>query len=1307
MQVRRTQFPYKEPISVDQRPYAPPPTHGKHVVMSTFDLTPQDLLKLNDADLRDLVRRLCEAELASQNLPTSAVLAGGAQEAADGGLDVTVKLNQPLTRPNFIPRPYTGFQVKKHHMPPKACYDEMVYHDKEPKVVLSKLAAANGAYIMATTDNCAEPNRQKRLARMADAVDTLDNHNQLLLDFYGIDRLNQWLSLFPGIQLWVRERIGQSLSGWQSHGRWTIVPSADNDAYITDDLPRLTDITANQTEPLTLTQGLNRFRTLLKNPGEILRLVGLSGTGKTRFVQALFETTVGPNALPPTEAVYADLSDTPIPPPGTMIEQLMAENRRAIVVIDNCPPETHRQLTKKIRATTNPSVSLLTIEYDVADDEPEETHVFRLRTTASSLTVSLLQRRFPSLSDTDAARLDQLSDGNARLALALAKHVSKIDNLSQFSDLDLFKRLFEQRHSEDGHLLQEAQVLSLVYSFRISNDAQDNLQDELQILADLIGHPRRRLLSAVATLKKRQLIQSRGQWHAVLPQALANYLAVQALDSVFLKPVQQCLTIPQNSRLLRSYAHRLGTLPLHPAVISAATTFIHVFKLRERLLENDSEALTLLEFVAPVIEDDVFTLFEDLFDTPNFRPEDKTRLAHLLWHLAYEESHFKKAVQLLLKLSQCTPNAQTSTDLYLSQLFSLFLSGTLATPTYRLSVLTDLIDTDYSPNFEQSLPLIFASALKSDQWSSEIDFSFGSKSRSAGWDLPNGIPDKTTNPLHMWYLGLLDLLASDNLVHRPVFPAVLDVFLDEFSSLWQQNFCCHRLEQLCLFFAKNDAYYPSIFKSVSRSLNSRRFIFPDKKALINRLTTLHKNLQKTDLLSLVHQALDGSLLASIEETDAHNSTPNKIRQLGRTFSGVLPQRIATVEKLLWTNTTTHFAFGAGLSEGNQPPKIILDLLIRSYETIQPHTEPSVLIGFLAGIEQQSAIVAEPLIKTCLNSLSLKPYSVQLLLANDIKAWKISLLLSLASDPEVPVGQFIWLGTTQHQISLTDSDFIQLLRRLSPRQHGSSTVLHLLDRRFRLEGCQNYHASLGLINYAADFALQLLLNYPVNRLRNRNPDNLLYIYRRIIPSLSPDELSVHTETLCQALCRQGADVRDVAPFIQSWLEMSPCVLFDAWEKHAYKFNFIQRLSIFFNSTLCRYSINRVDKNIVTNWCGNAEKRLQLMMRLTTVLVRGKAFETSATAPGLHLSGRILELLAISTDKKTATKLIIQLTQLPNVSWVPHSEAIRIQREACEVLTVSPLKDIRDTAAPLLAQMDVEMQKWQEHESLEELENATFE
>ncbi|AEV35718.1 hypothetical protein PSE_1206 [Pseudovibrio sp. FO-BEG1] len=53
-----------------------------------FELEAKDITDLNDSDLRELVGRLCEAEIISQNLATSKINWGGAQEAADDGLDV-------------------------------------------------------------------------------------------------------------------------------------------------------------------------------------------------------------------------------------------------------------------------------------------------------------------------------------------------------------------------------------------------------------------------------------------------------------------------------------------------------------------------------------------------------------------------------------------------------------------------------------------------------------------------------------------------------------------------------------------------------------------------------------------------------------------------------------------------------------------------------------------------------------------------------------------------------------------------------------------------------------------------------------------------------------------------------------------------------------------------------------------------------------------------------------------------------------------------------------------------------------------
>ena len=71
--------------------------------MKFFELSAPDISNLGDDDLRELVGRLCEAELLQQGLSTSGVLWGGAQEAADGGLDVSVAAENGLKQPDYVP----------------------------------------------------------------------------------------------------------------------------------------------------------------------------------------------------------------------------------------------------------------------------------------------------------------------------------------------------------------------------------------------------------------------------------------------------------------------------------------------------------------------------------------------------------------------------------------------------------------------------------------------------------------------------------------------------------------------------------------------------------------------------------------------------------------------------------------------------------------------------------------------------------------------------------------------------------------------------------------------------------------------------------------------------------------------------------------------------------------------------------------------------------------------------------------------------------------------------------------------------
>jgi hypothetical protein len=288
---------------------------------SLFDITPEHILALDDEGLRLLIARLCKADLRLRGLPVSAVLYGGNQIAADGGIDVRVELSAGTEISGFIPRPATGFQAKADDMPASKIAEEMrpprtkrVKGTTAPlRPSICDLAAAGGAYVIVSSkDSTTHSMLIERRAAMRAAVADLDGSDALHLDFYDRTRMADWVGGFQGEVLWVRERIGQPLPGWRPFGNWSWAPDGTDGAYLSDDTARLWDQRNPQDGPLKVGDGIERLRSILSRPGGIVRLTGLSGTDKTRLLEALCDPRIGDQALDTALAIYADIgAETP------------------------------------------------------------------------------------------------------------------------------------------------------------------------------------------------------------------------------------------------------------------------------------------------------------------------------------------------------------------------------------------------------------------------------------------------------------------------------------------------------------------------------------------------------------------------------------------------------------------------------------------------------------------------------------------------------------------------------------------------------------------------------------------------------------------------------------------------------------------------------------------------------------------------------------------------------------------------------------------------------------------------------------
>lgn len=93
--------------------------------MTMLEMSGDDIKALNDTVLRTLIGKLCEAELADQNIPVAGVTWGGDQDAPDGGVDVRVNIIATPHPDGFIPRCNSAFQVKKPDIPRGEIIKEM------------------------------------------------------------------------------------------------------------------------------------------------------------------------------------------------------------------------------------------------------------------------------------------------------------------------------------------------------------------------------------------------------------------------------------------------------------------------------------------------------------------------------------------------------------------------------------------------------------------------------------------------------------------------------------------------------------------------------------------------------------------------------------------------------------------------------------------------------------------------------------------------------------------------------------------------------------------------------------------------------------------------------------------------------------------------------------------------------------------------------------------------------------------------------------------------------------------------------
>ena len=893
--------------------------------------------------------------------------------------------------------------------------------------------------------------------------------------------------------LWVRNKIGRQLNGWRPFENWANAPGGIKEEYLLDDGLRLHDDGAKpKNKGMTVDNGVKNLRRALSTPGASVRLVGLSGVGKTRLVQAMFDERVGEQPLNRSQAFYPDMSDSPDPDPRTFAEQLIADKTRAILIVDNCQPDLHRRLTQ-ICSGSHSTLSLLTVENDVRDHLPEETSVFRLEPASEEIIKKLIRKRFLHISQVDAQVIANFSGGNARVAIALANTMRQDETLSGFRDEELFERLFQQRHSPNENLLTSAEVCSLVYSFEGTDINTE--KSELNFLASIIGKSGSEVYRDVIRLKERDLIHSRDVWRAVLPHAIANRLAKRALESIPKDTLVQAFFNCGSERLIKSFTRRLNYLhDSNPAIEIINDWLAHDGWIGKKNCSFNDFEMEIFRNIAPVLPEKTLEAIERAANGDNglrFASRKNTHcheFVQILQQLAYDPQLFGRSVNLLCRyaLSEKPEENYNSTRDILKSLFYIFLSGTHATIEARARVIKESVNSGNQDRQELGLYLL-DSALKACQCISFQRPSFGARPRDFSYQ------PKTGNEVFHWYetfIGICTRLAlSGGLIAQKAKKVLSDNLYDLLTKAEMFKVLEASAKQIHKQQAWNEGWITvrGIIQSDSKDF---------KNEILEKLHRLEKLLKPNDLLerartfALLNQDYIFNLEDDFDDNEDASSGWGRDEETTRKIGAQVVQHTETFNALLPEFVSTHntrlHSFGRGLADGCSDKQELWQVLRTQLEkTPSEKRQINIFCGFLSSCSESDPAIYNSILDNLISDDLLGEWLPIFQKTSTIDQRGVERLHKALDIGKAKIHTFEFLAYGGVHESISNDGLADLLKKILSREEGIWVVIKILKMRFYRSKEEIPDYSRSLIAVARDALV--MFSFPDKRTRHNNLD----------------------------------------------------------------------------------------------------------------------------------------------------------------------------------------------------------------------------
>ena len=456
---------------------------------------------------------------------------------------------------------------------------------------------------------------------------------------------------------------------------------------------------------------------LLRNP-EIrnLRILSISGVGKTRIVGEAFRTT--------QNVFYCTEPDKGI---NRGLEYILTNVDGGVIIIDNCPIDEYYRITKFICRFQKPFRIISLYNVLTKNEEGKGTNVFFIDVEDNLGVVDAIIKKERILNEEVTSRIKEYSDGISLMAIELIKAYK---NIGQVQLLPEKKQWLDYLLDPSGQLdTNKRAVLNAIALFNPLG-LTGNKQDEYEFV---INHPEINHIHlpkatvedcfscTIHEFNQRRLLDMRANSVNVRPRPLAEWLAEEWLQKTPVetwgKIIAEIEAAGQlGERLTEQMKNRFMSLTSPEAQQLFDELNIRPFHDEKIVLtKTGSQLIFSMSTVSQIaVAHNLFSLFNDKttdYLQQNISGDIRRNIVWALEETCVVENAFEESCKLLGMLSHAE-NEQISnnaTGVFLEK-FRILLSGTQANLGKKRNVLQFLLDkgTDYYPLLAKAIDSAFS-----------------------------------------------------------------------------------------------------------------------------------------------------------------------------------------------------------------------------------------------------------------------------------------------------------------------------------------------------------------------------------------------------------------------------------------------------------------------------------------------------------------------------------------------------------------------------------------------------------------------